>query len=58
MQPLDQQSEELFDWQTQAFHLVGSPASAAIKDITRLLTIGVQSSTCLWNIRPKSSCEM
>lgn len=47
MQPLDQQGEELFDGQTQASHLVGSPASAAVQDITRGLAIGVQTPICL-----------
>lgn len=47
MQPLDQQGEELFDDQTQASDLVGTPASAAFWDITRALAIGVQSSICL-----------
>lgn len=55
MQPLDQQSEELFDGQTQASDLVGTPAGAAFWDITQALAIGVQSSICLWNKEPQSN---
>ncbi len=50
MQPLDQQSKELFDGQTQASDLVGSLACTALRDITRAMAIGLQSFVCLWNI--------
>lgn len=55
MQPLDQQSEELLDGQTQASDLVGSPA---LWDIARALAIGVQSPVCIWNTELKSGCTV
>ena len=51
MQPLDQQSEELFDGETQTSDLVGSPACVAFWDITWALAVGVQSLVCLWKYR-------
>lgn len=58
MQPFDQQSKELFDGQTQAPDLVGSPANTAFQAITQALDIGVQSPICLWNIELKLSCSI
>lgn len=55
MQPLDQQSKELFDDQKQASDLIGSPACTAFWEITQALAIGVQSSICLCNMELKSS---
>lgn len=55
MQPLDQQSEELLDGQTQASDLVGSPA---LWDIARALAISVQSPVCIWNTELKSGCTV
>lgn len=40
MQPLDQQSEELFDGQTQTSDLAGSPAETAVWDIAWALASG------------------
>lgn len=58
MQPLDQQSEELLDGQTQASDLVGSPACTPFWVITQAPAIGGQSPVCLWNIELKSGCTV
>lgn len=58
MQPLDQQSKELFEGQTQASDLVGSSARAAFWDVTGALAIGVHGSIRLWNTELKSSCTV
>lgn len=41
MQPLDEQSKELFDCQTQASDLVGSPACTTFLSSTWALAIDV-----------------
>lgn len=56
MQPLNQQSKELFNGQTQAFDLVGSPTSITFWDITQALAIGVQSPICTLNKELRSNC--
>lgn len=58
MQPLDQQSKELFDDETQPSDLVGSLAPSTFWDITRAMIIGGQSPICLWNIQLKSGCTV
>lgn len=49
MQPFDQQSQELFHGQTQTPDLVGSPASAAIRDAARALAVVLDGPVGLWN---------
>lgn len=58
MQPFDQQSKELFDGQTQAPDLVGSPASAAFQTITQALDIAVWGPICLWNTELKLNWDL
>lgn len=47
MQPLDKKSKELFDGQTQASDLVGSPACTTFWASAWALAIGVHSPICL-----------
>lgn len=46
MQPLDEQSEELFEAQAQALHLVRPPAGVRVLDATQALD---QSAVDVWN---------
>ena len=44
MQPLDQQSEQLFEGQTQASDLVGAPPCAAFQAVAWALAVALESS--------------
>lgn len=54
MQPFDQQSQELFNGQTQTPDLIGPLASTVIHDVTRTLAIVLDSTVRLWNIKLES----
>lgn len=53
MQPLDEQSEELFEAQAQALHLVRPPARVSVLDPTKALD---QSAVHVW--KQWISCQM